>query len=322
LKIFKLIFSFRTIFLILALIPVLALILITINLVAGSSTAIHIMGFKLFQTTFIASPEPPPVIPNLLHYGILPALWGTFLVVVLSIFIAFPVSLSFAILANDFSFGWMNTIIRGLIGFLSGIPPIIYAVMTSTFFLWFMWAKFAGKGLPLEQLPPPDLLPSNASCTLLGGIMLALLIIPFMTPLLDDVIQNVPGTLKEASLALGTNRWHTLKAVTIPYALPGIISALILGILTALGEAIIVAYAIGFGSTNLPQPLFDVLERTAPLTSTIAGLSAGGLTRSQIIGPIGHSVASFMGLLLLLIAFVLLGISFYFQRKLRKGLPQ
>jgi phosphate transport system permease protein len=308
--------------LILAMIPVAALILITINLVIGSSHAIGTLGFRLFSSQFAPSPETPPIFVNRLSYGLLPALWGTFMVVLIAMLFAFPVSMAFAILANDFSFGWINTLIRWIISFLSGIPPIIYAVMGSTFFLWFLWPKFQGKGLPVASLPPPNMLPSDASCTLLGGFMLSLLIIPFMTPLLDDAIQNVPHSIKEASLALGANRWHTLTSVTIPYALPGVINASILGILTALGDAIIVAYTIGFGARTLPSPIYDILQRTSPLTSTIAGLSAGGLTQSQETGPIGLSVGNFMGLLLLLAAFGLLGVSMYFQRKSRKGLLQ
>ena len=303
-------------------IPVAALILITVNLVIGSSHAIGTLGFRIFSSQFSPSPETPPVFINRLSYGLLPALWGTFMVVLISMLFAFPVSMAFAVLANDFSFGWINTLIRWTISFLSGIPPIIYAVMGSTFFLWFLWPKFQGKGLPVASLPPPNMLPSDSSCTLLGGFMLSLLIIPFMTPLLDDAIQNVPHSIKEASLALGANRWHTLKSVTIPYSLPGIINASILGILTALGDAIIVAYTIGFGARTLPSPIYDILQRTSPLTSTIAGLSAGGLTRSQQTGPIGLSVGNFMGLLLLLAAFGLLGVSMYFQRKSRKGLLQ
>jgi phosphate transport system permease protein len=317
----KSILNIRTVFLILALIPVAALIFITVNLVMGSTHAISTLGIRLFTGVFAPSPETSVANSHSLNYGLLPALWGTFLVVLLSILIAFPVSLAFAVLANDFSFGWISTLIRWVIAFLSGIPPIIYAVMGSSFFLWFLWPKFQGKGIPLSSLPPPNMLPSDASCTLLGGFMLSLLIIPFMSPLLDDAIQNVPHTLKEASFALGANRWHTLKFISIPYALPGIINALILGILTALGEAIIVAYTIGFGARTLPSPIFDLLQRTAPLTSTIAGLSAGGLTQSQDTGPIGLSVASLMGLLLLLAAFVLLGVSIFLQRKSRKGLP-
>ena len=118
----KSIFTIRTVFLILALIPVLALVLITINLVMGSSTAIGTLGLKLFKGVFAPSSEAPPVYPNSLAYGLLPALWGTFLVVSISILIAFPVSMAFAVLSNDFSIGWINTMIRGIMGFLYGIP--------------------------------------------------------------------------------------------------------------------------------------------------------------------------------------------------------
>jgi phosphate transport system permease protein len=310
---------------ILAFIPVVVLILIALHLVIGSATAIGTLGTRLFSNLFAPSPETPSAIPvnaNTLAYGILPALWGTVLVVVISILIAFPVSLAFAILANDFSFGFVNHIIRWIMGFLSGIPPIIYAIMGTSFFLWFFWPKFQGKGLPLASLPPPNMLPSDASCNLLGGLMLSFLIVPFMAPLLDDAIHAVPGMFKEASFSLGANRWHTLKSVTIPYALPAIINALILGILTAMGEAIIVAYTIGFGSRTLPSPIFDLLQRTAPLTSTIAGLSAGSLTGSPTAGPVGQSVGSFMGLLLLIMAFIILGASTYLQRKWKSRLVQ
>ena len=317
------IWNIRTLLLILALIPTLALALITINLVLNSTNAIGTLGLKLFSNNF--SPSPESISSGAVQdysYGILPALWGTFLVVLISILIAFPISLVLAILANDFSVGFLSPVIRWLIGTLSGIPPIIYALIGSTFFLWFFWPNFGGQGVPTESLPPPGTLPTDASCTLLGGLMLSLLIIPFITPLLDDTIQGVPKSLKEASLSLGANRWYTLKSVTIPAAFPGIVSSLLLGILTALGEAIIVAYTIGLGSRSLPSPLFDVLERTSPLTSTIAGLAGGSFSMSNLVGPVGRSAASFMGLLLLVTAFALLGLTFYLQRRIKKRLAQ
>lgn len=312
------IFNVKNLFFILAIIPVVALVLITINLIIGSIPAIKTLGPRLFSGTFILSTEPATSTTRDLNYGIVPALWGTFLVVLLSMLIATPASMAIAIFCNDFSKGFVSSAIRSVLGVLSGIPPIIYAFMGSIFFLTFFWAKFAGKGLPLEMLPPPNQLPSDASCTLLGGLMLALLIIPFMSPLLDDAMQNVPSSLKEASFSLGANRWHTLTSVTFPYALPGIAHALILGMLTALGETIIVAYTIGFVAAKLPVPLFDVLKRVAPLTSTIAVLSTGGFSGMQLIGPIGHSVANFIGLLLLVIAFAILGLSDYLQRRLKR----
>jgi ABC-type phosphate transport system permease subunit len=193
--------------------------------------------------------------------------------------------------------------------------------MGGTFYLWFFWPNFAGKGMPTQSLPPANMLPTDSSCTLLGGLMVGLFLIPFMTPLLDDALQSVPRSLKEASLSLGANRWNTLKSVTIPYALPGIMNALLLGILTALGETLIVWFCIGLGARNLPQPLFDVLQRTSPLTSTIAGLLGGG-SRATVVGPIGQSVASFGGLLLLIIAFAILALSFYLQGRIRKSMAR
>lgn len=319
----KSILSIKTLFLVFAMIPVIALVLITVNLAVGSTEAINTLGLRLFSNSFSLGTESPNMAPALMQYGILPALWGTLLVVLIAMLFAFPVSLTLAILANDFSVGFLSSIIRWVNGVLSGIPPIIYALMGTTFFLWFFWPKFAGKGLSAETspvLPHPGMLPSDSSCTLLGGLMLALLIIPFMTPLLDDAIHSVPVTLKEASLSLGANRWYTLKSISLPFALPGILNAALLGILTALGESIIVAYTIGFGAKALPVPLYDVLERIAPLTSVIASLEGGGFSRATMVGPVGQSVASFMGLLLLFTAFVILGATFYLQKRIRKRL--
>jgi len=323
LKIKSSIWNVRTIFLILSIIPVIALSLITLNLILGSVHAISTLGLNLFSNSFSLGIEPAKANPATLHYGLLPALWGTFLVILISICVAFPVSLALAILANDFSTGFLSTAIRWLIGILSGIPPVIYALMGSVFFIWFFFPKFAGQGLSSitnPPLPSPQMLPSDASCTLLGGLMLALLLIPFITPLLDDAFQSVPATLKEASLSLGANRWYTLKSITIPNALPGIVNSLLLGILTALGEAIIVSYCIGFSTRSLPTPVFDVLQRTAPLTSIIATLAGGGFSSSKLVGPIGTSVASFAGLLLLIVAFIILGVTSYLQRKMKARL--
>lgn len=151
----KSIFKIRTVFLILAMVPVVVLILITINLVIGSSHAIGTLGFRLFSSQFSPSPETPPVFVNRLSYGLLPALWGTFMVVLIAMLFAFPVSMAFAILANDFSFGWINTLIRWIISFLSGIPPIIYAVMGSTFSSGSCGPNFRVRDYRLQVYPLP-----------------------------------------------------------------------------------------------------------------------------------------------------------------------
>ncbi|MGP8079383.1 MAG: PstC family ABC transporter permease [Dehalococcoidales bacterium] len=293
---------------ILAIIPLAALLLIILNLVLKSHLAVTTEGWKLFSNSFDAQK----------NFGLLPALWGTFLVTLLAMLIATPIALMLAIIATDFSFGFVSNIVRWTIGVLSGIPPIIYAMMSITFVDLFILPKFAGQGLSAASLPPPTMLPIDGS-SLLGSILLALLIVPIMAPLMDDAIQNVPHSLKEASLSLGADRWHTLTAVTLPSAMSGIGGAVELGILTALGETIIVAYAVGFMADNLPAPIFDILQRVAPLTSTIAGVSAGNFTRAEG-NALQSSVSNFIALLLLVMAFVILGIATYIQRRLNKRL--
>jgi len=296
--------------LILAFIPLVVLFAIIVNLILNSRLAISTAGWGLFSTAF--NPEKG-------QYGLLPAMWGTFLVVLVAMIIAAPVSLFLAVLANDFSIGFLSTIIRWVIGVLSGIPPIIFAAMAPVFFDLFIWPKFAGKGLTeavLLKMTQYNDLPLNGS-TLLGGILLALLLIPFLSPLLDDAIKNVPHSLKEASLSLGADRWHTLIHVTLPSAISGISSALMLGVLTAMGEAMIVAFAIGFEIDRIPQPLFDILKATAPLTTVIVGFSAGGFSLN-LSGPLLTSIGNFGGLILLLLAVAVLGISTYLQNRFKK----
>jgi phosphate transport system permease protein len=291
-----------------AIIPLAALFLIILDLVLKSHLAVSMEGLKLFSTSFDAQKQ----------FGLLPALWGTFLVTLIAMLIATPIALMLSVVANDFSFGFVSNIVRWTIGILSGIPPIIYAMMSATFIDLFILPKFGGQGMNTASLPPPTMLPVDGS-SLLGGILLALLIVPIMAPLMDDALQSVPHTLKEASLSLGADRWHTLTAVTIPSALSGIGGAIELGILTALGETIIVAYAVGFMADSLPKPLFDILQKVAPLTSTIAGVSAGNFTRAEG-SALQNSISNFIALLLLAMAFVILGIATYIQRRLHKRL--
>jgi ABC-type phosphate transport system permease subunit len=162
------------------------------------------------------------------------------------------------------------------------------------------------------------MLPYSTS-TLLGGIMLSMMVIPFLAPLFDDAIRDVPHSLKEASLALGAGRWHTLKNVTLPYAFSGLVSASSLGALMAMGDVVIVGMVIGFESP-LPTPLFDILKSVAPLTSTAAGFS-GGFSQGAF-NPLGNSAANFTGLVLLIMAFAILVLVSIIQRRFKRRFSQ
>ncbi|MCL0064159.1 ABC transporter permease subunit [Dehalococcoidia bacterium] len=315
--------------LILGLVPVLALLLIVHNLVEKSLLAIDMVGLsELFSTEF----RDGAFIAGPVHYGLLPALWTTFLAVVVAVAIALPASLAIAVFASEFPSGLLGRGLRGLLGMLAGIPPIVYALTAGIFTRLFMIPKFcsgfrsvgdlAALGIhpgdcPIPGLPPinPGMLPwaqGTPNSILLGGFVLALLVIPFMAPFIDDALRNVPFELKEASLSLGANRWHTLKKVTLPLALPGIISATAVGALKATGDVMIALLVIGRAVPGLPTPLWDVLEMSAPLTSI-------GPTLVRDAAPVTHApVAHFAGLLLLVIAFAIMGVATLLQRRLRR----
>lgn len=311
------------VFLILALIPLAMLIFIVVNLVIKSQMAVSQIGFfgygKLFSTEIAGVFSV--VATGIDYWGLLPGIWGTILVVGVAMLIAVPVSLAIAVFASEFTLGILGKGIRSLLGILGGIPEIIYALFAVAFAQLFIIPKFCGTGIPGNQMPPagmwwwkPGSLPFYTS-TLLGGIMLALLITPFLAPLFDDAIRDVPHTLKEASLSLGATRWQTLRKVILPHAFPGIFSAASLGILKAMGEVVIVGAVVGF-QTGIPNPLFDILKSTAPLTATGAGF-AGGFSQS-VNTPLRDSVSNFTGLLLIVIAFAVLILVTFLQSRFKR----
>lgn len=311
--------------LILGLVPVLAFVFIVGTLVESSLLAIEAVGLgELFSTKFTCG----MMIAGPVHYGLLPALWTTLLAVVIAIAIALPASLAIAVFASEFPLGFLGRGMRAILGMLAGIPPIVYALTAGIFTKLFMIPKFcsgfrsvgdlAALGIhpgdcPIPGLPPinPGMLPwapGTPNSIFLGGFVLALLVIPFMAPFIDDALRNVPFQLKEASLSLGANRWHTLKKVTLPLALPGIISATAIGALKAVGDVMIVVLVVGLAAPGFPYPFWDVLERSAPLTSIGRTLQLDGVV----------DVAHFTGLLLMVIAFAIMGVATLLQRRLRR----
>jgi phosphate transport system permease protein len=256
------------------------------------------------------------------EYGLLPSLWGTVLIACVAMALAFPVSLAMGVFITESPWAWPARVLETIVALFAGIPPILYGFMALLVAKAFMQTNFTGVGLPQEAiqalpgLPPwnPRILPRENS-VLLGGVLLALLIIPFIAPLILDALRNVPQSLVEGSLALGANRWLTLRRIIVPSALPGIMSAVTLGILKAVGDVMVVAFAVGMLAESMPAPLWDPFEATTPLTGAAAGLLGGmldgGITAAP---PLDRTVAFFAGLMLLVLAFAILGLASYLQR--------
>jgi ABC-type phosphate transport system substrate-binding protein/ABC-type phosphate transport system permease subunit len=247
-------------------------------------------------------------------FDLLPPIVGTLQMVLLALLVALPISMAIAILASEFSLGGIGRAFEVLLAVFSGIPSIIYGVFTLLISVMFIQPKLAGRGLTeqfvmsMPGLPqglhPDVILPRNSMTTLVIGVLLSLLVIPFMAPMILDAIRNVPASLKEASMGLGATRWYTFRRVVLPGALSGIVAAASLGLLKVIGDVIIV-YFMGKSSGALPYPIWDFMETNPPLDAFGAGLLGELVYGSDPSGPKGN-VSYFVGLLLLLIAFGIL----------------
>ncbi len=322
----------------LGLIPVAMFVAMVAMLVSKALPALSEPGLgELFSSSFSSQYSTGVAL-----YGLLPAMFGTVLITLIAIGIALPVSLAMAVLSSEFPLGGVGRAMRVVLGALSGIPAIVYALLAVVFVKQFMIPKFAGGftfdhfdptavGATAETWPPPDV-PWNAGAfpwdptglnnsTLLAGVLIALLIIPFMAPLIDDALRNVPAAAKEASLALGANRWHTLRHVTLPMALAGIVPAVALGTLKGMGDTMIVIFVVGWEAQAIPDPPFDVLERTAPLPAAGANL-LGSFQAQDACKEAACSSGYFSAVFLLILALAVVVVAGVLQARLRRRLTQ
>lgn len=192
----------RIVSFVLTIVPVGLFLLVVANLVWTSLPAIKEVGLPVLFSTKFSDSLSGIYTPG--EYGLLPAVWGTFLVAGVAQVIAFPVALAMSIFATEFSVGGLGRLMEGMLSVFAGIPEIIYALLSIFVITVFIQPKFAGQGLSeaairaLPGLPPWNavMLP-NSQSTLLGGILLSMLIIPFMAPLMMDAIRNVPAGLRK-----------------------------------------------------------------------------------------------------------------------------
>jgi phosphate transport system permease protein len=309
-------------------VPVLALVAIVISTVANSLPAITRLGLPALLGPELSTPFARQTV----LWGLQAPLWGTFLLLVLTLVLATPVALGMAIVAREFRVPLLSAQLNAVLGTLAGIPPVVYALMTVFLVNTFIGPKFAGTDLSdysvraaIQHLPTynqsavPAGMPNSM---LLAAILQAMLVVPFMAPLMQDALAGVPSDLRQGALALGATRWFALRSIIFPWALPGIVSAVTLGMLLAIGELVIPYFVMGAGThVVLPTPLWNVLQGTPPLgpagAGAIGGVSAERGEGQQATQALGLSVAYTTGVLLALAAFCIMGVEHLVQRRLR-----
>jgi phosphate transport system permease protein len=245
--------------------------------------------------TFLTDRQWTPLFDDA-HFGILVLLAGTASSSLVALAIAIPLGTIIAIFLSEFAGHRTREILKPLLELLSGIPTIIYG-----FFALLVVT-------PLIQKVYPGLPTFNI---LSAGIVMGIMIIPYVSSLSEDAMRAVPMSLREGAYAMGSTRFQTATRVVVPAAFSGIASAYILGISRAVGETMILAVAAGMQ----PNLTLNPLEPAATITSFIVQVALGDLPH----GSVGYQTifAAGLTLMVLTLAFNLLG--YWLRRKYREA---
>lgn len=229
------------------------------------------------------------------HYGIMVLLSGTITSSMVALLVAIPLGTIIAIYLSEFAPFSIREIAKPFLELLGGIPTIIYGYFALLFVT------------PLLQKVFPELPGFNL---LSAGIVMGVMIIPYVASLSEDAMRAVPMALREGSYATGATRLQTALRVIVPAATSGIAAAYILGISRAVGETMILAVAAGMQ----PNLTFNPAEPGATITSFIVQVALGDLPH----GSIGYQTIFAAGLSLMLLTLVFNLIGFYMRKKYRE----
>jgi len=228
---------------------------------------------------FITGTEWTPTFENP-KFGILPLLGGTFLSTAIALLVAIPLGTVAAAYLSEYMSPRVREFVKPILEMLAAVPTVVYGYFALLFVT------------PILQKFFPQIQGFNI---LAAGIVIGVMIVPYVSSLSEDAMRAVPNHFREASMALGASQLQTTFRVVIPSAFSGITSAYILAISRALGETMVVAIAAG----NQPQLTIDPTQPAATITAFIVQVSLGDLPH----GSIGYPWIYVAGLTLFAITF-------------------
>jgi phosphate transport system permease protein len=265
---------------------------IIVSLVHGSWPALRTFGFG-----FLINEVWNPVTEQ---FGAIAPIYGTIVTSFIAMLIAVPVGLFIALFLTELCPMWLRRPIGIAIELLAGIPSIIYGI-------WglFVFAPF------LQQYVQPFLIdtlgevpgignlfegPPYGIGILTAGLILAIMVLPFITSISRDVFEAVPPVLKEAAYGVGCTTWEVVRYVVLPYARVGVIGGIMLGLGRALGETMAVTFVIG----NAHRISGSIMAPGTTISATIAN------EFTEAVGDLYTSALIALGLILFLITFIVL----------------
>lgn len=274
------------------------------SLIIGSMPAIKTFGFD-----FLFSADWNPVTGK---FGALVPIVGTLITSVIALSIGIPVSFGIALFLTELSPPWLRRPLGTAIELLAGIPSIIYG-MWGLFIFAPLFAEYIQPWLQdtLGQVPGIGFLFEGSFMgigMLTAGIILAIMVIPFIAAVMRDVFEIVPPMLKESAYAFGATTWEVIWHVVLPYTKIGVAGAIMLGLGRALGETMAVTFVIG-NAHQLHASLFMP-------GNSIASALANEFTEAD--GELYTSALIELGLILFFITFIVLAFSKFLLVQLKK----
>ncbi|TKI68738.1 phosphate ABC transporter permease subunit PstC [Sulfurimonas crateris] len=232
--------------------------------------------------------------PNLEKFGALPAIYGSVVSTFLAMLLAVPVAIGVAIFLSEIAHAKIKMPVGVSIELLAAIPSVVYGMWGLFYFVPIIRDIFGGIGISM----------------LTAGIVLSIMILPFMAAVTRDAMNTTPDILKESAYALGATKWDVVKDIIIPYAKAGIIGSFILALGRAIGETMAVTFVMG----NVHNISIDLTQPATSIPVTLANEFA------EADSELYYSSLFELSLLLLVISFTIISIAkFYFLRRKRIG---
>ena len=277
---------------------------VIVSLIGGATPALRTFGFEFF-----ISDRWNPVTEK---FGALPAIYGTVLTSFIAMLIAVPVGLFIAYFLTELCPQWLRRPIGIAIELLAGIPSIIYGIWGLFVFAPFLQATLQPFLIDtLGNVPIIAALfagPPYGIGMLTAGLVLAIMVLPFITSISRDVFDAVPVVLKEAAYGLGCTTWEVVRYVVLPYARVGVIGGVMLGLGRALGETMAVTFVIG----NAHRISSSILAPGTTISATIAN------EFTEAVGDLYTSALIALGLILFIITFIVLAAARYMLLRIER----
>lgn len=246
-------------------------------------------SIKAFGFNFITDTKWAP---NLEKFGAFPAIFGSVISTFLAMIMAVPIAIGVAIFLSEIAHSRLKSPVGISIELLAAIPSVIYGMWGLFYFVPIVRDTFGGVGISM----------------LTAGIVLSIMILPFMAAVTRDAMNTTPDILKESAYALGGTKWDVIKDIIIPYAKAGIIGSFILALGRAIGETMAVTFVMG----NVHKISFDLTEAATSIPVTLANEFA------EADSELYYSSLFELSLLLLVISFSIISVAkFYFLRRKR-----